>query len=481
MASDKTLNAKNLAVLGAERLADLLLELAQGDAATKRQLRLELASRSGSDDVAAEIRKRLATIAKSRSFVDWHKVRALAKDLKTQRAAIMKHVAPTRPADALDLLWRLLEMAPSIYERCDDSNGTIGDIMSAALGNLGEVAPSANLAAEKLAERVFAGVCDNGYAQFDGLIEVMAEALGKAGLGLLKAKFEALSLAPPARAKAREGRVVAIGSRGPIYEDDFARDHHARTVRSALTQIADALGDVDGYAARFSGSEQTNPAIAADIAARLLAAGRAQDALTALSRADPDFGMGRRWPDWEQVRIDTLDALGRSAEAQDERWAIFERDLNADYLTSYLKRLPEFDDEEAENRALSYARAYTDFHQALDFLVNWPSPAKAHGVAADLIMERHSELDGDHYWLLTPAADALDQRYPLVATLMLRAMIDFALDKARSKRYGHAARHLHTCEYLAKSVDDWASHPDHKAYLANLKLRHGRKAAFWNA
>lgn len=28
MASDKTLNAKNLAVLGAERLADLLLELA---------------------------------------------------------------------------------------------------------------------------------------------------------------------------------------------------------------------------------------------------------------------------------------------------------------------------------------------------------------------------------------------------------------------------------------------------------------------
>lgn len=480
MASDKTLNVKNLATLGAERLAELLLELAAGDAATKRQLRLELASRAGGDDVAAEIRKRLTTIAKAKSFVDWHRVRALAKDLEAQRAAIMKHVAPTRPAEALDLLWRLLELAPSIYERCDDSNGTIGDIMDVALDNLGEVASAAHLAPGTLAERVFAGVCNNGYAQFDGLIEVMAEALGKEGLGLLKTKFEALSSAPPARAEARESRVVAISSRGPIYEEDFDLDRQARTVRSALTQIADALGDVDGYAARFSQSEQSNPAIAADIAARLLAAGRTQEAMAALSRADADFGKGRRWPDWEQVRIDTLEALGHSAEAQDARWAIFERDLNADYLAAYLKRLPDFDDEVAESRALAHARAYASFPQALAFLINWPKQAATHGVAADLVMDRHAELDGDHYWLLTPAADVLDQRYPLVATLMLRAMIDFALDRARSKRYGHAARHLQTCEYLSRRIDDWAGHPEHEAYLANLKLRHGRKTAFWN-
>ncbi len=44
MASPKTLNATNLSALGAARLAELLLELAQGDAAMKRRLRLELAS-----------------------------------------------------------------------------------------------------------------------------------------------------------------------------------------------------------------------------------------------------------------------------------------------------------------------------------------------------------------------------------------------------------------------------------------------------
>ena len=46
MASDKTLNAKNLAALGAERLAELLLELATGDAVAKRRLRLELDART---------------------------------------------------------------------------------------------------------------------------------------------------------------------------------------------------------------------------------------------------------------------------------------------------------------------------------------------------------------------------------------------------------------------------------------------------
>ncbi|MEO6716308.1 MAG: DUF6880 family protein, partial [Novosphingobium sp.] len=182
------------------------------------------------------------------------------------------------------------------------------------------------------------------------------------------------------------------------------------------------------------------------------------------------------WPDWERVRIDVLEELGRSNDAQAERWAIFERDLNADYLRAYLKRLPDFDDEEAEARAIGHARGYAGFHQAVAFLVNWP----AHDAAAALILDRHSELDGDHYWLLTPAADALDQRHPLAAMLMLRAMIGFALDKARSKRYGHAARHLKTCDYLAKRIDDSGIHPDHDAWVADLRLRHGRKAAFWS-
>jgi hypothetical protein len=477
MASEKTLNAKNLAALGAERLAELLLELATGDAAAKRRLRLELASRSGGSDVAAEIRKRLVSIARSKSFVDWRKIKPLAQDLEMQRTAIMDHVAPTKAADAFDLLWRMLEMAPSIYERCDDSNGTISSVISSARADLGIVAEAKALAPSMLADRVFQGVCANDYGQFDGLIALMAKPLGRDGLELLKAKFGELPVEPQVRSRQDERRVIGYGSAGPIFEDDYKARNHARTTKSALTEIADALRDVDGYAACFSTQERANPTIAARIAERLLVAGRAAEAMAALTAAKDQFAKGGNWSEWRRVRIDTLEALGRSDEAQSERWTIFESSLNATYLRAYIKRLPDFDDEEAEIRALAFVAAHHNFNQALGFLIDWP----AHDLAAKLVLARQGELDGNHYELLTPAAEALEDRHPLAATLMLRSMIDYSLIHSRSKRYGHAARHLQTCEHLANRVENFGDRRDHAAYVAHLRQLHGRKSGFWSA
>ncbi|WP_429599600.1 DUF6880 family protein [Sphingomonas zeicaulis] len=477
MSSPKTLNATNLSALGAARLAELLLELAQGDAAMKRRLRLELASEAGGTDVAAEIRKRLVSIARSRSFLDWNKVRPLAQDLDTQRSAIMTHVAPTYPSEAFELLWRLLDMAPAIYERCDDSSGALGSVFSQALEDIGEVAAQARPDPVRLADRIYEALCANEYGQFDGLIPLMAKALGTNGLTMLKAKFGKLSAGKPASADSDSRKVVAIGTRGAIFEDDYAARHQARLVQNALADIADAMGDVDGYAALHSEAEQANPAIAARIAERLLTSGRPQDALEALTRAEVGMGAGGHWPDWQRVRIDALDASGRIGDAQQERWQAFKRNLNKEYLKAFIKRLPDFDDIEAESQALAYAYRFPDFHQALSFLVEWP----AIDDAARMILARHAELNGDHYWLLGPAAEAMEQHHPLAATLLLRAMIDFSLDKARYKRYPHAARHLQTCSHLDSKINDYAEHADHQTYMVGLKARHGRKSGFWNA
>jgi hypothetical protein len=43
MVSRETLNAKDLQALGAERLAELLIEMSTGNAGMKRRIRLELA------------------------------------------------------------------------------------------------------------------------------------------------------------------------------------------------------------------------------------------------------------------------------------------------------------------------------------------------------------------------------------------------------------------------------------------------------
>ena len=475
MPSETTLNAKNLAALGAERLAELLLDVTAGDAAAKRRLRLELASRGGGD-VASKIRKRLVSIAKSRSFVDGRKVRELARDLDAQREGIGAHVAAASPGEAFDLLWRMLEMAPSIYERCDDSNGTIGAVIASARDDLGAIAAEAGKPVDALADRVFAAVCANDYGQFDGLINLMVQVLGPDGLNRLKAQFEELAANGPVSAGG-ERRVIGLSTRGPIYQDDYERGRHGRLIRSALTEIADALGDVDGFACRYSDEERANPAIAAAIAERLLAADRASEALATLDKADGAFRQDGHWPDWQRVRIEVLDALGRSGDAQEARWQAFERGLDAGYLRAHLKRLPDFEDMEAEERALGFVSRHPSFHQALGFLIDWPALERAAG----LILARTDELDGDHYWLLTPAADALGQRHPLAATLVLRAMIDLSLAAAKYKRYGHAARHLQTCEHLAQRIEDFAGHPNQDEYVAGLRQRHAPKNGFWDA
>ena len=74
--SKNTLSAKNLEALGAERLAELLIEISTGNAAAMQRLRLELAGAQSPGEVAKEVRKQLTTIARSRSFVDWQSASA---------------------------------------------------------------------------------------------------------------------------------------------------------------------------------------------------------------------------------------------------------------------------------------------------------------------------------------------------------------------------------------------------------------------
>ena len=193
MASKKTLNANNLEALGAERLAELLIEISTANVAVKRRLRLELAGAQGPNELVKELRKRLTTIERSRSFIDWQNRKTLIEDLETQRRAIVDQVAKADLAEALELMWRLMALANSVFERCDYSSGTVMGIFHAACRDLGEIAQAAKVVPEPLAKRAFNALSENDYGQYDELIRVLSPALGPAGLEQLKERFLELS------------------------------------------------------------------------------------------------------------------------------------------------------------------------------------------------------------------------------------------------------------------------------------------------
>ena len=477
MAAKTTLNAKNLEALGAERLAALVMEVAEGDAARKRIARAALLEAAGGSALAGAVSKRLVSLRRAKSWVNYKKRRAFIDDLDRQRALIATQIAADAPKEALDLIWRFMALADTVHHRIDDSSGAVGDIFWQACRDLGTIVAKAKPKPEALADQIFQALTEaNGFGEFDELISVTAPTLGEHGLGHLRARLEeareieAENAAKPDRDR---GRVVGFGSGTRLYEADLRYDHITSAVHLGLLAIADALGDVDAYLAEHSPKQRTNPISATRIAERLVTAERAGEALAILDGAAPlsDFG----YEEWTEARLAVLEALGRLEDAQSLRWRTFERDLDAGMLREYLARLPDFDDVEAEERALDLVTTRASIHGALGFLIGWP----AHHRAAALIREKHGSLDGALYLILGPASEALETTYPLAATLLLRAMVEDTLRYARSTRYKHAVRHLQTCGFLSGVIEAWDEIEPHDAFVARLRKDHARKAQFW--
>lgn len=439
--SRKTLNAPNLVALGADRLAAVLLDVADGDPGLKRRLRMELASEVGAEHLATEIAKRLTAIEDRRSRVHWRSYKAFARDLDLQRSMIVGPLAEQDPGLALQFLWRFLAMAEGLFMLVDDARGQVEEVFRAAVDAAGDLVARAHPEPVAMADQVAALLEADSEQVLDGLVGVLIPALDAAGLAALRGRL---------------GQVLETGPRG------------RPGVRLAVQALADAQGDVEGYIATIPAGEAKLPMAGAEIARRLLAAGRTEDALAALSRSAPPAG-GRVLPPggeaWEDVYIAALEADGQGDLAQELRWTAFETRLTADRLRVFLRKLPDFDDVEAEDRALDFARTYPKFTEALAFLSSWPAP----GAAAALVMDRASEIDPLRFEVLEPAAAMLEARHPMAATLLLRTMVADTFRRRRADRFDQAKRQLADLTSLAPQIADWGEAESHEAFIARME------------
>lgn len=471
----KSLNQKNLETLGAQTLAALLMDAIKGDAARQRRVRMALSSAHSPTDVAADIRKRLAQIRRAKSWISARTQRTLAKELDGVIEVIVNRIAPHDAELSFDLLWSLLQLAPDIHARTDDSTGTIGGVMRAAMEAIQTLAPRLERAPDLLAEQVFDALQDNDYGAFDNVIPALAETLGETGLVALTSRAEAAMRAPVADVTAEHYGLYISAER----RLEMAKDSRDSTMRMILKHIADARGDVDAWMSQYSAEQLTYHTIAPNAARRLLDAGRAQDALTIIENCiASDARKERRFdtPEVDSAHFACLEALEREEDLRRAMWSRFQSWLCAETLRRYLSRLPDFEDDEAVLTAQDLVSNHPNFLQALIFCLRWPDPQ----LAAKLVLSRPRELDGDAYEILTTTAELLEAEHPLAATLVWRSMITFALQNNRAKRYRHAARHLASCAQAALGIADYGDFESHDAFFTALRTSHPRKNAFWD-
>jgi hypothetical protein len=464
MVTNRKLTIETLTKLGARKLAELLIAEAAGNRRLKQTLKLATSARDGPAAVGTVLRSRLVTLSRSRSMLPYDRGRELIAELDELRATIIETIAATDSRLAFELLWEFLDLHPSILERVDDSSGRVGSVFRIVCDDLGPIAQQAGIEPEALAATVFEHVTNNRYGIYDGLVVSLAAALGQRG----RAALRRLLLQ-------RRQQYLTEDRREEIAAGRY--DFTLSCLSLALRDIAKCEGDADAFIDTYQGRDLTNPRFASEIALQLLRSGRDQEALAYLDRALPsaenrEFGQ----TEWTDARIAVLDALQRVGEAQNLRLAFFQARLSPSHLRAYLDRLPDFDDIEAEDRALDFVAGHTDVHAALAFLVWWPALERA----ARLVGLRISGIDGDRYELLDPAAVTLEGKYPLAAILLRRALIEVTLHKGRATRYKHAARHVREIDSLNAQIKDYAGFETHDQFMARLLRMHPRKTGFWS-
>ena len=440
MAAKRTLNAQNLESLGVAALAELLIEVSAGNAVIQRRLRLALAAAGGAEEAAREVRKRLAAIARSTTYIDSAKRKALLADLEAQQQAISGPIATAEPGLAVELQVRLLELAEGVLDRCSDSTGAVMGLFERAVPTLATLATAAATSSEVLVEHAAELLQENGYGHFDELIPALVPLLGDAGLQELE---------------------QALLKRGAL----------GRLTRE---QLAQGRGDLDAYLELFEPSQLTWPDTAAEVAGQLLRGGRAVQALAVLDGAAKATRIMEA-EEWHATRIAVLEALGRSEEAQQHRWQVFCQTLSIPLLRDYLNRLDDFADVEAEERAFAVVEQHPMPLAALQFLVFWPALPRA----ARYVIAQREAWDGDAYEIYEPAAERLSADHPVAASVLLRAMVVFALVMGRSKRYRYAAEHLRQCERLDARIDDWQGLEPHITFEGRLREATALKWSFW--
>ncbi len=483
MARKPSLSIESLAELGAEKLAALVLDEVQDNAGFKRRMNAALAGKSGPMAIAKVIDRRLAGLDRARSFVDWDKARAFREDLKGLCDSIVKELAPADPALGISRLLRFIATHDAVFQRVDDSGGRLQDVYWEAIEAVGPVA--ARLSPEAAAD----------------LPGQIMSALGDMEHGYLKPFAERVMPHLPIEMRAcwDVDLVERITQRDAAEAGQRASGRWFYSMTDQWREIRQLIAAQGADLDRLIELELQKPDHRHDtlgIAARLLDAGRATEALDWVRRADiamnilsPEFDLetdnaseiAGESPAVRQAILEAriLTALGRTAEAAAVRWNRFEKVLSPSLLREHLKALPDFEDMEAEDLAMTVALGHENTMAALHFFLSWPR----RDLAAQLIIEHHSGWDGQDWHILPKVADLLQHEHPLAASVLYRALLDDILARARSKAYPHGAKYLHRLDQLAAEVhadpalpEDYIPHP---AYRERLRADHGRKTGFW--
>ncbi|MEN6521628.1 MAG: DUF6880 family protein [Armatimonadota bacterium] len=445
MSGDDNLRER-LIHLRAEKLADILVELRGESDKVGDMIKRTTATPS---ENKKRFKAKLAGLKRARRFIDWRGASDFADELEQMLADLEAGVDD--PKTGVEMVAAFFEADDPIFNRCDDSDGSVGDVFRGTACAL--FVHYASRCADKawLVDKLMELYAEDEYGVRDVLLAAAHRFLPQESLRDLADR---------------------LWQRSQMERPDTYESRHWLLV---LESVARQLKDAALYEkAQRAARPELSTSAQIDIAQVYLEAGDPQTALTWLERVQ---GETFRSSDRDDLLLAVYRELGDKDKAAVVAWRIFRSYRSDDTLKTLLFVIGDSERERVIADELPVILSEKELsYSDVEFLI-----ASGRIDEAETYLLSHAdEFEGDYYTRLLPLAESMEKnRRWLAASLIYRALLNSILARAVSKYYHHGVKYLKKLDSLAGKVSDWKQFENHASYKSELSQIHGRKTSFW--
>jgi tetratricopeptide (TPR) repeat protein len=434
-----------------DQLVDMIVDLAEEHPELFSKLDLDSAM-VGADDGALEKRLRKAIDAATRTgtFVDYREASRWHAGVDAALDAVEGIASGTRANVALGLIEHAIERIGGAFESIDDSDGHLGSLLERARDIHVTAACAARPEPVALARSLFKREMEDDFGTFGGAVADYADVLGERGL----AEYRQLATAAWKKVPARSGHASTAAG-------DFDSPHQLMGI---LDFFAERDGDIEARIA-LRMKHLSSPWDYLQLAEFCLSQGRNEEALRHAEEGLWQFEDDRLDERLLFFTVRLLNKARRKADAEAHLWRAFQKAPSLDIY----KELRRAGGEPAAARALAFLESRLG-----------DSKRQSWRDRPDLVVEiLMLEKRFDAAWAVAKKFGASEYS---MQSLVAASDVDFphqALEfyAAQVERFASASAYSEAVKVIARMAK-LRSAGEQATFVADLKLRHGRKRNF---
>jgi len=435
-----------LTELGAESLADALLELAiQSDAADDMVDRLIATPQENT----IRFREKLSSLKHSQYFVDWRESLSFSRELEALLQDLKAGVSD--PLTGVELVSAFYKTDRSVFDNCNDSSGHVSGVYDFDAKELFVEYASQCKDKEKVADIILALQQDDDYGVRGILIDCVVDCLPETTIRSMITQLQQLV---------------------DNEEDEYRKRHDFRLIESLARQIKDAALFAK---TRIASWGKLTPAAHIDIASVYLESGDVHAAHSWLKKI-PNDDTSQEY-EREKLLLQIYKQLGDDQELA----ALLYKQLKTYRSTEKLQELLDVIGEDkrddviiSETADILAGRGFKSSNA--EFLTSIGKIDEAE----TYLLDRADQINGDLYSSLLPLAQAMEtEERSIAASVIYRSLLTSILDRGYTKAYSYGAQYLKKLDTMAASITDWGNFEMHDVYKGRIYEAHKRKRSFW--